>query len=541
MEIEPTQKQLMPHGMELISEPAPTMTISDYVDTVRRRKWSIVLPFVIVLACAAIVALFLPPVYRSSSTILIEEQEIPPEFVAATVTSFAEQRLQQINQRIMSTTRLLEIIERFDLYKTMRQKRTTEEVVRQMRADVNLGQISAEVIDRRTGRPTTATIAFSLSYQGKDNPAVIQKVANVLVSLFLEENLQVRERQTAETSRFFQDEMKRVDAELAEVEKKLADFKKRHINELPELMELNIQQLGNVERSIDRLEEQLRSQKNQEGYLRTQLANISPFLENTDRNHLKNLETELATMRSSLSEVHPDVIKTKNAIKALQRKLANKGIKNIYAPEEPDNPAYITLASQLASAQTEIRSLTNQLAEFKKTKTKYEARIETTPKVEHEYRSLTAKQSNLKSKSDDLMQKYMEAKVAHGLEKEQKGERFTLIDPPRIPERPFKPNRIAIVLAGIILGVAAGIAFATFREFLDQSVHHSEKLVATGLPVLGEVPSIMLPSDYRRSRFRRILLYGMACVLIIGAVTAFHYYVMDLQVFWAKVDRRLAF
>jgi polysaccharide chain length determinant protein (PEP-CTERM system associated) len=465
---------------------------------------------------------------------LIEEQEIPAEFVAATVTSYAEQRLQQINQRIMSTTRLLEIIDRFDLYKKIRRKRTTEEVVKQMRDDVKLGQISAEVIDRRTGRPTSATIAFSLSYQGKDRPEVIQKVANVLVSLFLEENLQVRSRQTAETSKFFQDEMKRV-------QEKLAEFKERHMHELPELLELNIQQLGNTESRMERLEEQLRSQQNQEGYLRTQLANLSPFLEDADRNRLKMLETELATLRSSLSDIHPGVIKTANAVKALRRKLANKGINTFSEPEEPDNPAYITLASQLASTKSEIYSIRNQLQDLRKTKAKYEARIETTPKVEHEYRRLTRDQANLKVKSDDLMQKYMEATVAHGLEKEQKGERFTLIDPPRIPEKPFKPNRVAIVMIGVVLGIAAGFGLAALREFSDQSVYRTDKLAAAGLPVLGEVPSILLPRDVRRIRMRRVLLYTAACLLIIGAVTAFHFYVMDLYVFWAKIDRRLAF
>lgn len=542
MDLESIQKQIMSQGLEMVSEPAPSNNFSDYVDIARRRKWSILLPILFVLTCAGAVALFLPPVYRSTSTILIEEQEIPAAFVEATVTSYAEQRLQQINQRIMSTTRLLEIIDRFDLYKKMRRKRTTEEVVKQMRADVKLGQISAEVIDRRTGRPTSATIAFSLSYQGQDRPEVVQKVANILVSLFLEENLEVRSRQTAETSKFFQDEMKRVQEELAEVEKKLAEFKKRHIHELPELLELNIQQLGNTESRMERMEEQLRSQKNQEGYLRTQLANLSPFLENTDRNRLKTLETELATLRSSLSEMHPDVIKTAGAVKALRRKLANKGINTFTTDsEEPDNPAYITLASQLASTKSEINSLSNQLQELRRTKAKYEARIETTPKVEHEYRRLTGDQANLKAKADDLMQKYMEATVAHGLEKEQKGERFTLIDPPQIPEKPFRPNRMAIVMIGVVLGIAAGFGLAVLREFTDQSVYRTDKLAAAGLPVLGEVPSILLPRDIRRIRMKRVLLYTAAGLMIIGAVTAFHFYVMDLYVFWAKIDRRLVF
>ena len=106
---------------------------------------------------AAVVALVLPPVFKSTATILIEEQEIPSDFVITTVTSYVEQRLQSINQRIMSSTRLLQIIDRFDLYADERYKRTTEEIVEKMREDVLLEPISTEVVDKRTGRPTTAS------------------------------------------------------------------------------------------------------------------------------------------------------------------------------------------------------------------------------------------------------------------------------------------------------------------------------------------------------------------------------------------------
>ena len=322
MEDAQAQWQMINDGPGRYPEDGPTLFLGDYLQIAGRRKWAFVVPMLSVIILAMAVALLLPPKYRSSATILIEEQEIPTNFVMATVTSFAEQRLQQINQRIMSTTKLLEIIDQFGLYRKMRAKRTTEEVIDQMRKDVKLKQISAEVVDRRTGRPTEATIAFSLSYEGKDPPGTVQRVANVLVSLFLQENLQVRERQTAEATQFLDDEMQKIQAELSEVELKLARFKEAHINELPELLQVNIQSLQNAERAIERFEEQLRSLKEREGYLQTQLANISPFMENSDRNRLQLLKTELVGMQTRLSGEHPDVIKAKAEIKALEKKMA---------------------------------------------------------------------------------------------------------------------------------------------------------------------------------------------------------------------------
>jgi polysaccharide chain length determinant protein (PEP-CTERM system associated) len=512
--------------------------IADYAGILRRRKWSLVLPMAIVLALAAVTAILLPTIYRSSATILIEEQEIPTDFVTATVTSYAEQRLQQINQRIMSTSRLLEVIEQFDLYAKLRKRRTTEEVIERMRTDVKLRQISAEVVDRRTGRPTTATIAFSLSFEGHETPLTVQRVANVLVSLFLQENLQVRERQTADTSKFLEDELERVKGELAVVERKLSDYKEIHMNSLPEMIQLNVQAVSSAERNLERLDEQLRSGKEREGYLQAQLANVAPFLENTDRKALEQRETELATLRSRLSEDHPDVVKTQMEVIALKDKIADNSRTRKIDPSEPDNPAYITLASQLASARSEIASIVNQMAEQNRVRKQYEQRIESTPKVEREYKLLTTDQANLKGKFDDLTRKVMEAKVAHGLEKGQKGERFTLIDPPRLPERPAKPNRMAIMIIGLVLGLGAGIGYTALREFSDHSVHDGRALAfGTGLPVLGEIPVIVTQQDLRDRRTRRIFSLSVATIALIAGTFVFHFWIMDLNVFWAKLIR----
>jgi hypothetical protein len=134
----------------------------------------------------------------------------------------------------------------------------------------------------------------------------------------------------------------------------------------------------------------------------------------------------------------------------------------------------------------------------------------------------------------------MEANVAMGLEKEQKGERFTLIDPARLPEKPYKPNRLAIILIGAVLGVGAGVGFAALREFSDQAIHNPEGLASvSALPVLVSIPDILTPMDRRRRRIKR-LAWGVATLVGIGVcVFAFHTLVMDLDVFWAKLMRKI--
>jgi len=512
--------------------------LQDLVAILRRHVWSIVIPAGALFLVAVVVALVIPPKYRSTSTILIEDQEIPRDYVASTVTGYAEQRLHSINQRIMSTPRLLEIIGRFNLYADLKATSTTEEIVAQMRKDTKFETISADVIDPRTGRPTPATIAFTLSYQGK-NAATVQQVANVLASLYLEENLKVREQQTSGTSQFMESEMNIVKKRLDELDGKIAVFKQGNINSLPELAQLNFQEMDRVDRDIDQMNAQIRSLREREGYLQTQLASIPTDSAGQDKTRLAELRVQLGNLRSRVSEEYPDVKKVKLEIAALEKRMRTAGADDLGT--KPDNPAYITLAAQLASARSEINSVKRQIGSLEKKRSTYSGRIAATPRVEEGYKSLVMERSSLQLKYDDLSKKLMEARVAHGLEKEQKGEKFTIIDAARLPEKPFSPNIPAILLIGMILGLGAGIGTASIREYGDHSVRSVDALARiTGFPVLAAIPLIATEQDSRRRVGAEKKVLIAAAAGIFGAIVIFHFLIMDLDIVWAKLLRRLA-
>ena len=523
-------------------ETAP-MAPMDYIQILKRRKWSLLLPAVIVFMIAVTVALALPSIYMSTSTILIEEQDIPADFVMTMVTSYVEQRLQSINQRMMSFTKLSEIIQRFNLYPELRDKLTSEEIVEKMKEDTVLEPVSTEVVDRRTGRPSAATIAFTLSYQGK-NPNTVQQVANVLTSLFLSENLQVRETQAKETAAFLESEMEKIKDKLADLEARVASFKSEHINELPELLQLNLQSLDRIEREETLAKDQLRDLNERKIYYQTQLAGIEPYLDTEEdlvsQRRLEELKVELVHLTKTFSEVYPDVRKTRAEIKDLEETLAAAEKARIAGKKPPDNPAYISLEAQLTNARADISLLQRQIEELELSATEYRRRIAATPDVEEAYNALIAERNNTQAKFDDLMRKHMEAGVAQGLEKEQKGERFTLIDPARLPEKPFKPNRLAIMLIGLVLGIGTGIGFAALREFSDDAVRNPDQLeLATKFPVLAGIPPIITGKDIARRRWKRIALATGTIGVIVAGIVVFHLMVMDLNIFWAKLMRRL--
>lgn len=517
------------------------LTPADLLNIIRRRKWALIGPALFLLFLAGVVALAIPSYYKSTSTILIEDQEIPQNFVMATVTSYAEQRLQIINQRIMSSTRLIELIKQFNLYADLYDRWTTEEIVEEMREDIQMETISAEVMDRRTGRATIATIAFTLSYEGKD-PKQVQRVANELTSFFLKENLKVRQRKTKEATKFLEEELGKVKHDLSELDERLSAFKTDHVNELPELLQVNFQSLNNIELSLDRLSQQMQSLKEKEGYLQTQLASLSPDMElNIDRQRLEELKVELIDLETRLSDEHPDMIKTRQQIKALEQQLKSKKETDSDASENMKNNTYVTISSQLASTQSEIASVKRQIAEARKKENLYRSRIEATLGIEGQYSTMLLEQQNMKTKYGDLMQKLMEAKVAHGLEVEQKGERFTLIDPPRLPEKPFKPNRMAIALIGLILAMGASIGFASLVELSDNSIRNASDLwLETSIPVLAGIPLIMSKSDARRRIIAKVsICIGVLLAITIGVLLV-HIFVMDLDLLWIKIQRKLA-
>ncbi|MEO5690210.1 MAG: GNVR domain-containing protein [Burkholderiaceae bacterium] len=275
------------------------------------------------LAIAILVAVVLPPVYRSTATILIKEQEIPQELVRSTVTSFADERIQVISQQVMTRATLLDMVDKYGLYGKLRQRETSEEILDRMRSDIKLTPISADVTDRRTGSPVKSTIAFTLSYDSAV-AGNAQKIANELTTLFLNENVKNRQQKAAETTTFLDEELVRVSDHVSELEKQLSDYKLKNQGRTPDLSQTN--QVGS-ERTYDdqqRVEREIAFLGERRESLKRQLAQTKPNLAvqgaagaiADPQDRLVALQSQLAGLVGTYSEEHPD-------IKRLRREIAN--------------------------------------------------------------------------------------------------------------------------------------------------------------------------------------------------------------------------
>jgi uncharacterized protein involved in exopolysaccharide biosynthesis len=563
----------------------------------RRRNTFILVAGALAAATVAL-ALLLPPTYQAGATILIEQQEIPQELVRSAVSSYADQRVQVISQRVMTTQNLLALIERYNLYPDIRISKPREVLLLKMRDDIAMKMISADVIDPRSGRPTQATIAFSVSYKSH-SPELALKVANDLTSLYLNENLTSRTQMAEQTSSFFTEEAARLQARIVELDKQLADFKQKNHDKLPDLTQLNLQISERTELELRDAENRIAALDSQKVLLEAQLAQINPTMQvysetgtrvMSAEDRLKALKSLLAGYKARYAPDHPDVVNTQREVDGLEKQVqADDGTSDLarqletakaelaraqekYAPDHPDvvrlkhevealekdvadapatngawakarshadNPAYIQVKGQLDSVAVEHESAVKKRDELRGKLDEYERRMAQAPAVERQYRELARDLDTAQLKYQEMKSKQSESQVSQNLEIEHKGERFTMIEPPLPPEKPISPNRFLILAMGFVLSLGAGAAGAVLRDNLDASVRGVRDMrQLLKVPPLAAIPVIVTQAEARRHRRRVVYSWvgGVAGVLLLAAVV--HFFVRPLDVVWLSLLHR---
>lgn len=547
-----------------------------FLSFLSRRRWQILLPTLLLLALSAAIIKVLPPTYRSSATILIEEHEIPAELVGSTFSSYADQRIQVISRQVMTRANLRQIIEKFDLNPIQRKNGTSDSVIERVRGNINLEMLSAEYTDRRSGNKTSATIAFVLSYNG-ESAEQAQAVTGELVSLYLKENLKSRQQQTADTERFLGQEAARLEAQIAEIEQNLAHFKERNAGQLPEQTQVNLQMRERAELDLVEGDRQITALMQRRTELETQLAQSKPYvpavsptgervLDSAERLRLTRLQYE--SLLGIYSPDHPDVLRLKQQIEGLQKQLSSNRIaspqaldlqrlrgelaalRERYSEEHPDvvaiksniaelasivdamgsvsesdmrplpqadNPVYVTLRGQIAAAQVEITGIRARQSQMRLRLAEYDRRLREAPQAEREYMDITRERENATRRYQEVKAKLMGAQVAKSLETDSKTEQFTIIEPPNLPEKPIRPNRMALSLLAGLLSLGVGVAIAGIRETVDRTVQSANQLTATlGLPVLATIPDF----GASRARRRKFQFRSTTAMMLLAALVA---------------------
>src|SRR3990170_2892260 len=171
--------------------------LEDVIEIILRRKWFIIIPFLLSIVGTLLALIFIPPVYKSTTLILVEPQKVPEAYVKSTITVDINDRVNTITQQVISRTRLESIIKEFDLYKDAKDKLTSDEVVDLMRGNIEVAVKGG----------TRNSSSFMIAYMG-NNPETVMHVTSRLGSLFIEENLKVREQQAEGTTEFLDTQLR---------------------------------------------------------------------------------------------------------------------------------------------------------------------------------------------------------------------------------------------------------------------------------------------------------------------------------------------
>ncbi len=443
--------------------PQSMLSMRDYLDILLHRKWYVIIPLVVAILASFGVCQYLPKIYRATTLILVQPQSVPEKYVQPTITDTVISRLDTIAQEIMSRTRLEKVIQEFNLYQDLRKKAPMEEVVETMRKAIG---VKVEEEKKQSTRNT-----FTISFEG-ENPATVMSVTNKLASLFIEENLKVRELQAGGTSDFISKELVAMEDRLKIKEEEMRKYKERNMGQLPQQLDANLRILEQLQQQLRTTSDKIKAAEDRNLIFQSQLEQLKqldlrkdPLSEGLSSQNapedtqLKLLKKELTALQTRMKENHPDVIALKKKITALESQVENRAQAENQAKEGSSEPnsetetLYRPVIEQSNNASLEVKRLSEEEKNLKAQIGFYQKRIEDTPKREQELVLLTRDYDMLKANYQSLLDKNLQAQMAENLERKQKGEQFKILDPAVLPEKPIKPDRNKIMLIGSILGL----------------------------------------------------------------------------------------
>jgi len=516
---------------EELQETTELMDLTEIKGIVRRHRWHFLVPFFLGWLLVWGISWTMPSIYRSGTLILVEQPAVPEKFVVSNIDTDIRQQLDSITQQILSRTRLLRIIDNLNLYAEARKHVSDNVLVERMQKDIEIELVRGD--DRKLS-------AFNIYYLSRD-PKTAQRTTNELANLFITENLEQRQERSENTTKFLEDQLGQARQKLAEQEERVREFKDRHIGELPTQTQSNLQILAGLQSQLQAQEDSLNRAKQQNTYLESLLSQYrnlgqgsaggaSPVGLAAIDQELDRLKAQLADLSSHYTDKHPDVRKTREQI-ARTEKMRERIVADMNAASSnstsdprpatslaPKSAPVLDLESQLKANHIEIANHQSAIKDLQAKVGQYQARLNMAPVMEQQFADITRDYEQSKAGYDSLLSKKNQSEMATSLEKTQQAEHFRMLDPPNLPEKPYKPNRLQICGIGLIVGLVFGGAAAFGREKTSGKVYTEREIKKLApFEVMTEIPLIETPEEQVAHR-RRTWTAVAAGLVIMGAI-----------------------
>lgn len=454
------------------------LTLSDYLSIIHRRKPHLIGIFVLGLLITVVVAFAIPKAYRATGTIMVETPVLEGDDPRRP-RSDLDERINVINQRVMTRESLLQIINKYSLFKDNAGARTTTELIEMMRSRVAVETIVSNPQRRQA-------TAFTISFEDQ-KPEVALQVTNDLVALFLDWNFKLRTEGAAETTEFLSQESNKLKAEVDRLEEKISAYKRQNSNNLPEQLSLRTTMMSRAENDLYSVERDIRSGNEELRALEAALLVAKHGMSDDPAQTLPALKAEYTKLSATYTESHPDLRALKRKIDALEQ--GGGTAESNKSPGNVTNLAVFTTQAKIDAVNARMESLKQQKKMLQDKINENEHAMVLTPRVAQGLEVLIRDRDSAQRKFDELRNKKMNAQISQSLESENKSERFSLLEPPILPEKPYKPNRLKILALGVLLAIASSVSVIVLLESIDKRIRGSEALAH----VLGQRPLMVIP------------------------------------------------
>lgn len=500
-----------------------------------KRKILILATWLIISVIGVIVVYRLPAIYQARSVILIEQQRIPERYVLPTVNEELSNRLNRISQQILAFEPLLRLIEEFNLYEDERSRLVEEEIVEKLRDNINVSLVQ--------GWAQRNAPAFQIVFEGED-ASVVAQVTNRLSTLFIDENLRTRANQALGTSEFLTNQLEEFRTEVERQEELLREYRMSNMGELPEQERVLLSEVSRLQTEINRIDSEVESARQNKLILENTLASSRDRLKmfedmskqeqtlvesggtvvsngvrmTPEEAELRKAEEVLAAFSARYSDSHPDVKRAQSQVDILRKRVKTARAEAAAAPPEPEpdpvqegqslRPATASMLQAIQGEESRIKQLEVQLSLIDDSMRKAQAdraqlvaslgatqnRLGRIPLHEQELSKVVRDYDSSMRNYQQLLDKRIEADLASELEKRQKAEKFTVLEPARLPERPIRPDRELLMLITCGAGLFAGCLLG-FGSELRSNVLLGEWELPPNVTVLGQVPLIQFDGD----------------------------------------------
>jgi protein tyrosine kinase modulator len=474
------------------------MSMAELKRIFNRYWWVLPLTVIAGISLALGSTFFLPKRFTSQTLVLVDQQTVSPDLVKPVVTEATNQRLASMQEQILSRSRLQPIIEKFGLYASDRDSVHMEDLVARLRA-----AIEVTPLEPMQGTQNRQLPGFHINVTF-DNPQVAQRICSEITTMFMEQNSRDIDVEGTNTTEFFAQHVEEAKRNLDDQDAKLAEFKKKYMGSLPDQEQANLGLLTGMNTQLEAITQAVnRAQQDKamtESLLASQLAtwkavNRGETSSETLDQQLSALQDQLNSLQARYTPDHPDVIKAKNQIEQLKRRMAEapKG-GNTQANSQANavEPAVIQqYRAKLRQDDLNVAGLIKQQARMQNDINTLQGKIQSTPAVEQQFKELTRNYQTALDGYNDLLKKHDQSAIARDLNRQQHGENLRVLDPPSLPMTPSFPKKPVFAGAGAGGGLALGLAILYMLAAFDPSMHSERDVeVCMQLPVLALVPNV---------------------------------------------------